>query len=108
MASGQDRVELDVKARQGETVVPGGTGGKVLEAQEHLAEGYIYIYMIFSIFFLNFHQNYFCDKIKNCLIKNRLNSMATILNLSLNRILGTILASLYLFQNNLKLTYYML
>ncbi|XP_021670084.1 late embryogenesis abundant protein EMB564 [Hevea brasiliensis] len=33
------RDELDAKARQGETVVPGGTGGKSLEAQEHLAEG---------------------------------------------------------------------
>ncbi|KAF5192176.1 Late embryogenesis abundant protein [Thalictrum thalictroides] len=39
MASGQDRSELDSKARQGETVVPGGTGGKSLEAQENLAEG---------------------------------------------------------------------
>ncbi|KAL3834827.1 hypothetical protein ACJIZ3_009563 [Penstemon smallii] len=35
----KDRSELDAKARQGETVVPGGTGGKSLEAQEHLAEG---------------------------------------------------------------------
>lgn len=42
MASQQNRQELDEKARQGETVVPGGTGGKSLEAQEHLAEGYIY------------------------------------------------------------------
>ena len=41
MASQQDREELDAKARQGETVVPGGTGGKSLEAQEHLAEGTI-------------------------------------------------------------------
>nr|CAB3465538.1 unnamed protein product [Digitaria exilis] len=40
MASGQEsRKELDRKAREGETVVPGGTGGKSLEAQEHLAEG---------------------------------------------------------------------
>ncbi|XP_050382138.1 late embryogenesis abundant protein EMB564-like [Argentina anserina] len=45
MASAQERKdpnkreELDAKARQGETVVPGGTGGKTLEAQEHLAEG---------------------------------------------------------------------
>uniref|UniRef100_A0A0D9WFG0 Uncharacterized protein n=1 Tax=Leersia perrieri TaxID=77586 RepID=A0A0D9WFG0_9ORYZ len=40
MASGQqERSELDRKAREGETVVPGGTGGKSLEAQEHLAEG---------------------------------------------------------------------
>lgn len=31
--------ELDARARQGETVVPGGTGGKSLEAQQHLAEG---------------------------------------------------------------------
>lgn len=35
----QDRSELDSRAKQGETVVPGGTGGKSLEAQEHLAEG---------------------------------------------------------------------
>ncbi|TQD79490.1 hypothetical protein C1H46_034954 [Malus baccata] len=35
----QRRQELDQKARQGETVVPGGTGGKNLDSQEHLAEG---------------------------------------------------------------------
>ncbi|KAK4743166.1 hypothetical protein SAY87_001167 [Trapa incisa] len=39
MASQQEREELDRRARQGETVIPGGTGGKTLEAQEHLAEG---------------------------------------------------------------------
>ncbi|ESR42670.1 Em-like protein GEA6 [Citrus sinensis] len=39
MASEQERAELDQRARQGETVVPGGTRGKSLEAQEHLAEG---------------------------------------------------------------------
>ena len=39
MASGQLREELENKAREGETVVPGGSGGKSLEAQEHLAEG---------------------------------------------------------------------
>lgn len=39
MAFEQKREELDAKARQGETVVPGGTGGKSLEAQENLAEG---------------------------------------------------------------------
>ncbi|KAF3779899.1 Em protein H5 [Nymphaea thermarum] len=39
MASQQERSELDERARRGETVVPGGTGGKSLEAQEHLAEG---------------------------------------------------------------------
>eukprot|EP00246_Nothoceros_aenigmaticus_P000241 TRINITY_DN10350_c0_g1_i1.p1 TRINITY_DN10350_c0_g1~~TRINITY_DN10350_c0_g1_i1.p1 ORF type:complete len:118 (+),score=20.11 TRINITY_DN10350_c0_g1_i1:214-567(+) len=37
--SEEKRRELDEKARQGETVVPGGTGGKSLEAQERLAEG---------------------------------------------------------------------
>lgn len=43
MASAQERSELDRKAREGETVVPGGTGGHNLEAQEHLAEGtYLY------------------------------------------------------------------
>ncbi|CAM0873543.1 unnamed protein product [Alopecurus aequalis] len=39
MASGQERSELDNKAREGQTVVPGGTGGKSLEAEEKLAEG---------------------------------------------------------------------
>ncbi|KAL4338186.1 hypothetical protein DS421_12g375370 [Arachis hypogaea] len=39
MASKQQKQELDERAKQGETVVPGGTGGKSLEAQEHLAEG---------------------------------------------------------------------
>ncbi|CAN4110886.1 unnamed protein product [Withania somnifera] len=40
MASEQEeRSHLDARARQGETVVPGGTGGKSLEAQEHLAQG---------------------------------------------------------------------
>ncbi|GMY25526.1 protein SLE1-like [Fagus crenata] len=40
MASRQQvRSELDSRARQGETVIPGGTGGKSIEAQEHLAEG---------------------------------------------------------------------
>ncbi|KAF7845313.1 protein SLE2 [Senna tora] len=39
MSSQQERAELDQRARQGETVVPGGTGGKSLEAQEHLAQG---------------------------------------------------------------------
>lgn len=35
----QSREELDARARRGETVIPGGTGGRSLEAQEHLAEG---------------------------------------------------------------------
>nr|GMD52963.1 em protein H5 [Ipomoea batatas] len=35
----QNKAELDRRAREGETVVPGGTGGKSLEAQQHLAEG---------------------------------------------------------------------
>ncbi|EMS66845.1 hypothetical protein TRIUR3_08906 [Triticum urartu] len=40
MASGQqERSQLDRKAREGETVVPGGTGGTNLQAQENLAEG---------------------------------------------------------------------
>ncbi|KAK3139032.1 hypothetical protein QOZ80_5AG0376800 [Eleusine coracana subsp. coracana] len=40
MASRQERREdLDAKAREGQTVVPGGTGGKSLEAQQNLAEG---------------------------------------------------------------------
>lgn len=44
MASEQERRELDGRARQGETVIPGGTGGKSMEAQEHLAEGNPYEY----------------------------------------------------------------
>ena len=43
MSSEQERRELDEKARRGETVVPGGTGGKSLDAQERLAEGLYYI-----------------------------------------------------------------
>nr|AAB01568.1 Em-like protein [Picea glauca] len=39
MEQHQDRRELDAKARVGEPVVPGGTGGKSLDAQERLAEG---------------------------------------------------------------------
>ena len=38
----QNKKELDERAKQGETVVPGGTGGKSLEAQQHLAEGLIF------------------------------------------------------------------
>lgn len=37
--SGKDTQDLDARAAAGETVVPGGTGGKSLEAQQHLAEG---------------------------------------------------------------------
>ena len=42
MASGQEEKgwwDLDSAARAGQTVVPGGTGGKTFEAQEKLAEG---------------------------------------------------------------------
>ncbi|KFK36907.1 hypothetical protein AALP_AA4G188500 [Arabis alpina] len=39
MASQQEKKQLDERAKKGETVVPGGTGGKSLEAQQHLAEG---------------------------------------------------------------------
>lgn len=39
MSTEQERKELDERAKSGETVVPGGTRGKSLEAQEHLAEG---------------------------------------------------------------------
>ncbi|KAE9610941.1 Protein SLE3 [Lupinus albus] len=35
----QNKQELDEKAKHGETVVPGGTGGKSFEAQKNLAEG---------------------------------------------------------------------
>ncbi|KAM7478191.1 hypothetical protein LguiA_026404 [Lonicera macranthoides] len=37
MASGQDRSELNARARHGETVITGGIGGKSFEDQEHLA-----------------------------------------------------------------------
>ncbi|XP_074274267.1 em-like protein GEA6 [Silene latifolia] len=39
MSSEQEKKQLDERARQGETVVPGGTGGHSLEAQQHLAQG---------------------------------------------------------------------
>ncbi|EOA12179.1 hypothetical protein CARUB_v10016533mg [Capsella rubella] len=39
MASQQEKKQLDDRAKKTETVVPGGTGGKSLEAQQHLAEG---------------------------------------------------------------------
>jgi hypothetical protein len=39
MLSPEEREELDRRARAGEVVVLGGTGGKSLEAQIHLAEG---------------------------------------------------------------------
>ncbi|XP_052198270.1 em-like protein GEA6 [Diospyros lotus] len=39
MSSEQERAQLDARAKRGETVVPGGTGGKSLEAQEHLTQG---------------------------------------------------------------------
>ena len=42
MATQQDRAQLDAKAKEGQTVVPGGTGGKSLESQEHLAEGVVF------------------------------------------------------------------
>ncbi|KAJ0771968.1 10 kDa late embryogenesis abundant protein [Helianthus annuus] len=35
----QEKKDLDQRAAKGETVVPGGTRGKSLEAQERLAEG---------------------------------------------------------------------
>lgn len=51
----QERKELDERAKQGETVVPGGTGGKSLEAQEHLAEGkYLGYSLQYSMMFLCF------------------------------------------------------
>lgn len=54
MATQQERAELDAKARQGETVVPGGTGGLSLEAQEHLAEG--------PLMFSNIRLTFFVDR----------------------------------------------
>jgi len=39
MLTPEEREELNRRAREGEVVVPGGTGGKSLEAQIHLAEG---------------------------------------------------------------------
>jgi len=39
--------DLDARAAAGETVVPGGTGGKSLEAQQHLADG-MHFYSIIS------------------------------------------------------------
>lgn len=53
----QSREELDEMAKQGETVVQGGTGGKSLEAQEHLAEGialnYNFLHSFFPLWFVS-------------------------------------------------------
>ncbi|CAI5961016.1 unnamed protein product [Closterium sp. NIES-64] len=38
-ASPEEKEELEQRVKEGETVVQGGTGGKSLEAQIHLAEG---------------------------------------------------------------------
>lgn len=54
MASKQEREELDARARQGETLVPGGTGGKSLVAQEHLAEGIYKFYLFISPLYANY------------------------------------------------------
>ncbi|OMO75976.1 Stress induced protein [Corchorus olitorius] len=35
----EERAQLDARAREGETVVPAGTGGGSLGAQENLAKG---------------------------------------------------------------------
>lgn len=37
--SEEEKKNLDQRVAEGETVVPGGTSGKTLEAQERLAEG---------------------------------------------------------------------
>ncbi|CAM6034851.1 unnamed protein product [Sphagnum compactum] len=39
MLTPEEREELNRRAHEGEVVIPGGTGGKSLEAQIHLAEG---------------------------------------------------------------------
>lgn len=62
------RAELDARARQGETVIPGGTGGKSLEAQEHLAKGsylntslnlsctdHVYVYLLIRTYGLHIY-----------------------------------------------------
>lgn len=49
--TGASREELDQRAQAGETVVPGGTGGKSLEAQEHLAEGINHATRLLNIFY---------------------------------------------------------
>lgn len=48
-SSDQERRELDETARRGETVVPGGTGGNSLEAQERLAEGYSSLFRTYFV-----------------------------------------------------------
>ena len=64
MASRQQvRSELDSRARQGETVIPGGTGGKSIEAQEHLAEGNLFVFALI-LFILSSMHPYSIDKIK--------------------------------------------
>jgi len=50
MASQQEKKQLDERAKKGETVVPGGTGGKSFEAQQHLAEGHSFSYSWLRMF----------------------------------------------------------
>lgn len=54
MSSGQyNKEELDEQARQGESVVPGGTVGKSFEAQERLAEGdFFYLYSLILLIWI--------------------------------------------------------
>lgn len=52
MSTDQERRDLDERARRGETVIPGGTGGKSLEAQEHLAEGGFLVIMTLDWFII--------------------------------------------------------
>lgn len=54
MSSERQRAELDARAKQGETVIPGGTGGKSLEAQEHFAEGQLINYICICFMFSQF------------------------------------------------------
>lgn len=55
MASQQEKKQLDERAKKGETVVQGGTGGKSFEAQQHLAEG---LYLLISHFMVTYISSY--------------------------------------------------
>ncbi|WOL16295.1 hypothetical protein Cni_G25082 [Canna indica] len=70
MSSEQERRQLDERAKKGETVVPGGTGGKSLEAQEHLAEG-LFICMHLITYFIFFFSSQIIPCFKLCMHAGR-------------------------------------
>ena len=50
MEQQQDQRELDAKVLEGEVVIPSGMGGKLLDSQQILAEGFYSLLRIPEIF----------------------------------------------------------